>query len=524
MPDSINNSVSARLTLPNDIRYLPLAINFVKENAHIIGFKERSIKDIELAVEEAVSNVIKHAYAANEQAEFSVTCERIPLGLKTVVKDKGQPFDPSTVPKYDADNPQNDMPGSGLGFYLMHQFMDDISFHILGRDGKEVHLVKFLHEAPGEPSFLPGEVTDSKNDRHIPSFAPKSIPFTIRLARPEEAIEISKCAYDAYEYSYGHEHIYYPDRLKELIAGGQILSAVAVSKSDPKTIMAHNALIFDDPKNTIVEMGMAFTKKQYQNQGCSRKLGIFLLKEAIKKGLAGIMLDCTTAHIYSQKAALGAGSRECCILLGIDPQAQSWRNFSSQHQRVSNIISFKKVPLTAIFKPRLKKRTVFVPEHHLHMIKKIYVNLSDNPKIVVPDNSELKFAKKESSINVHTGKSYQQNASIEIISYGQDIVQQVEKTVKRLCLDKFEVIYLLLNLEDPLTASFTKEFEALGFFFAGIIPGAGKSDKLEVQYLNNVLIDYDRIELFSDFAKELLKYIKERDPVLNKLHYIKECF
>jgi len=339
----------------------------------------------------------------------------------------------------------------------------------------------------------------------------------VRKAKLTETIEISKCAYDAYEYSYGHEHIYYPDRLRALIESGLIISAVAVTKDDRKEIIAHNALIFDDINDKIVEMGMAFTKQQYQNQGCGRKLGIFLLKEAMKKGIIGILLDCTTAHIYSQKAAIGAGARECCILLGIDPQAQSWKHFSSQSQRTSNIIAYKKVPLTSTLRQFKQKNIIYAPEHHRDIIKKIYANLNEKPKFIDQNDAKIKLPETLSSIKVHTGKSYQQNATIEVKSYGSDIIQQINKTVKRLCLDKFEVIYLLLNLEDPLTANMTVGFESLGFFFAGIIPGANNSDKLELQYLNNILIDYGKIQLYSDFAKELLAYIKERDSIKNTI-------
>lgn len=513
MSDEKYKPASSKLTLPNDLRYLPLAMSFVRENAAIIGFKEPEINKIELGVEEAVSNVIKHAFSPEENAEFHIVCERIPLGLKTVIKDKGLPFDPTVLPAYNPDDIKDDEAGSGLGLYLMKQFMDEASFHNLGREGKEIHLVKYLQQKTvrEEPAEVDG--SNIKKPKTRPGFAPKSIPFTVRRAKSSETIEISRCAYDAYEYSYGHEHIYYPDRMRELIESGLIISAVAVTKDNPKEIMAHNALIFDDPNDKTAEMGMAFTKQQYQNQGCSRKLGIFLLKEAVKKGIVGILLDCTTAHIYSQKAALGAGARECCILLGIDPQAQSWKHFGLQSQRVSNIIAYKKVPLTSTLNSFKRKKNIYAPEHHLSMIEKIYANLNEKPKFNHQNHAEIKLPETLSAIKVHTGKSYQQNAAIEVKSYGVDVVQQIKRTVKQLCLDKFEAIYLYLNLEDPLTAAITKEFESLGFFFAGIIPGVERGDKLELQYLNNVKIDYDRIQLYSDFAKELLAYIKDRDPL-----------
>jgi len=498
----------SRLIIPNDLAYLPTAISFVRENAAVFGFDDRATRDIEVAAEEAVSNVIRHAFSPGEQTVFSVICERTALGLKIVIKDKGQPFDPTSVPDYDADHPEE--ADAGLGLYLMRQFMDDISFRILGRDGKELRLVKYLHGEPAQRPPTAGAATNPASSDLETPLAPKSVPFLVRLAEPAEAIEISKCAYDAYGYSYGHEHLYYPERLSKLISTGVIVSAVAVTDDEPSTIMAHNALIFDNPGDTTAEIGMAFTKKQFQNQGCSRATGLFLFEEAVKRGLYGILMDCTTAHIYSQKAAMDAGARACCVLLGIDPEAQTWKHFSSSSQRMSNVIAHLRVP-SAQGREAERGKVVHAPRHHREMIEKIYANLGESPEILegLPPPQPPESL---SVIELHSGRAYQQTALIEVRVCGADIVHQVGTALRRLCVEKLEVIYLCLNLRDPLTAVITAQLEALGFFFAGVIPKAGGGDQIELQYLNNVLIDYDRIQLYSGFSRELLAYIRAHDP------------
>jgi anti-sigma regulatory factor (Ser/Thr protein kinase)/GNAT superfamily N-acetyltransferase len=485
-------------------------MSFVRENASMIGFCDHAIKDIELATEEAVSNVFKHAYSTEEHAEFHIICERLTLGMKIIIKDKGQPFDPTVAPAYDPVRLEDELSGRGLGLYLMRQFMDDISFHILGREGKEVHLVKYLGGERDSATPAADIAQEFNESRAITAAPPESFTFSVRLACPSEAVEISKCAYDAYHYSYGHEHIYYPERLKEMLKSGTMISAVAVLDGEPKTIMAHMALILDEPGAGNAEIGMAFTKRQYQNQGCGQAIGAFLLKYAVRKALHGILIDCTTAHVYSQKAALSAGAKECCILLGIDPEAQSWKHFESQSQRVSNIINHIKVPSTSAPDP-VRTKTVHAPAHHREMIKRIYANLGEDP-IYLDDDCHAKPPDSLSVIEVHTGKAYQQTATIEIKAFGADIVQQIGGAVKRLCLEKLEIVYLYLNLQDPLTAVFTAQLETFGFFFAGIIPRLEGGDRLELQYLNNVLIGYDQIQLQSDFAKELLAYIQAHDP------------
>ncbi len=49
------------------------------------------------------------------------------------------------------------------------------------------------------------------------------------------------------------------------------------------------------------------------------------------------------------------------------------------------------------------------------------------------------------------------------------------------------------------------------------MPGPVSGDKLILQYLNNALIDYDKLHIYSDFAKGLLAYIRARDPIKNAI-------
>jgi hypothetical protein len=63
----------------------------------------------------------------------------------------------------------------------------------------------------------------------------------------------------------------------------------------------------------------------------------------------------------------------------------------------------------------------------------------------------------------------------------------------------------------------TSSFEGLGFFNSGIMPGASGKNRILLQYLNNQVLNYDSLNIASDVGKELLTYIKERDPYQNSL-------
>ena len=106
-------------------------------------------------------------------------------------------------------------------------------------------------------------------------------------------------------------------------------------------------------------------------------------------------------------------------------------------------------------------------------------------------------------------------ARMIIERYGRNIVSELITKVKEICRQETEIINLFLNMSDPLTGKNVPQFEKLGFFFAGILPGGFENgDALILQYLNNVPIDYDAIQVKSAMAKKLLAYVKEQDPNL----------
>ncbi len=103
-------------------------------------------------------------------------------------------------------------------------------------------------------------------------------------------------------------------------------------------------------------------------------------------------------------------------------------------------------------------------------------------------------------------------ATIEVVRYGEDAVSQVNRMLKELRLQRRSLILLYLDMNDPLTFFLAEEFEALGFFFAGILPQAFGREGLIMQYLNNVPVDYENIRLHSKISQEILNYIEAHDP------------
>ena len=144
------------------------------------------------------------------------------------------------------------------------------------------------------------------------------------------------------------------------------------------------------------------------------------------------------------------------------------------------------------------------------MVARIYESLGGSPEIRT--GPPIATRETRSSLQVEA-ISYLQLARIEVKRCGADVLEQVKTHLKELCLHGFEIIHLHLDLSEPWTAHLAGAFEDLGFFFSGLMPGAfPDGDALILQFLNKLAIPYDAIRVESEIAREMLAYIRARDP------------
>lgn len=478
------------LTIPNNLRYLSLILDNTAAFAKMLGFDEKQINEVTLGVEEAVVNVIDHAFVEGEQASFDMIFQQVPLGMQILIKDQGMPFDPQELAKI-ADPTFFGEDTRGLGLYLMYRFMDEVSFINLGKEGKETRLLKYL-----------GRMTEPLNasSTEMQTLPETTQTYKIRRMQSHEAVEVSKCAYLSYGYSYANEHIYYPERLRQLNEEGKMVSFVAVT--DAGEIVGHIALIFDDNDPLVPISEDAFVKPHYRGSGCLNELGQALVSWALDNGILGSYALAVTSHPYSQKVAAKWDYHDTAIQISIDLPFVFKAIKEEAGQRESEVILF------AYFHPP-KNIEIFAPLHHAEMISQIYQNLGVQTTLASPQPN-LQLPEQDPIIEVNYDPSI--IAYIRIKRYGNQITEEINRILRGLCIQRTETIYLYLPLNSPFTSLLCREFEKMGFFFCGIMPGSEGRDQLILQYFNNQIIDYEQICLNSEFGKKLLEYIKQHDP------------
>jgi serine/threonine-protein kinase RsbW len=133
-----------RLVVPGRFDRLTEIATFITQAAHTAGLNDDDVFHVEMAVDEACSNIIEHAYAA-QSGEIDLTCRCPVTGqFEVVIRDFGEPFDPEEIPPPDVSLPADldALNEGGLGLYFMRKLMDEVRFEFVPGQGNRLTMLK----------------------------------------------------------------------------------------------------------------------------------------------------------------------------------------------------------------------------------------------------------------------------------------------------------------------------------------------------------------------------------------------
>lgn len=107
---------------------LDAARQFVRQAAIDCGMDTRAVYAVELAVDEAMTNIIEHAYGGECQAQVHIDWQVTREALLIQLRDHGQPFNPLEVPEPDMQVGLAERDIGGLGMFLIRRMMDDVQY------------------------------------------------------------------------------------------------------------------------------------------------------------------------------------------------------------------------------------------------------------------------------------------------------------------------------------------------------------------------------------------------------------
>jgi len=122
---------------------LSLVRSFIEYHGRELELGNKEIAHISLAVDEACTNIIKHAYNYSKNGKIKINIDKKKDKLSVKLTDRGSHFDPSIIPDPNIEESQKMKKGGGLGMFLMKKIMDEVEYRAKGK-GNEIILIKYL--------------------------------------------------------------------------------------------------------------------------------------------------------------------------------------------------------------------------------------------------------------------------------------------------------------------------------------------------------------------------------------------
>ncbi len=136
-----------RFSIPGRFDRIIDVCQFVVAGAEQAGFGLDELFKIELACDEACTNVIEHAYGEEDVGEIRVSYHFAEGAFTIIIDDDGEPFNPQDIPEPKVPASPEDIDNlkiGGLGIHFMRNLMDDVQFLLHNNHGNRLIMVKYL--------------------------------------------------------------------------------------------------------------------------------------------------------------------------------------------------------------------------------------------------------------------------------------------------------------------------------------------------------------------------------------------
>ena len=124
--------MSRSLMLHNDTRELQRLVDFVEALCCELELDHTDSMSLQLALEEAVVNIMQYAFAPGTTGEITISVEHDAGELLFSLEDGGLPFDPTEVADANVSLPADQREVGGLGIYIVRQIMDKVEYSRCG--------------------------------------------------------------------------------------------------------------------------------------------------------------------------------------------------------------------------------------------------------------------------------------------------------------------------------------------------------------------------------------------------------
>jgi len=134
------------ITIPSEPKFLKIVRAAMNHLGETMGFSQDDINNITLAVDEACSNIIKHAYEGLKGLPIQVVCYLYEDRIEILLRDSGKKADVNEIKSRELD----DVRPGGIGVHLIKSVMDVVSYDNSLEQGNQLQLVKYVSKKSQE--------------------------------------------------------------------------------------------------------------------------------------------------------------------------------------------------------------------------------------------------------------------------------------------------------------------------------------------------------------------------------------
>tara|TARA_Y100001935_G_scaffold247870_1_gene244313 strand:+ start:19088 stop:19510 length:423 start_codon:yes stop_codon:yes gene_type:complete len=132
-----------KLSVGSSTKHLAEVRDFVAQHAKNSGLSDKEISEIRLAVDEAYTNIIKHAYHNKPSEPVTIELGTSPKQLWISIIDEGESFNPEEYRAPDIQKRIKNKQRGGMGVFLIQKLMDKVQYSRKGSHN-EIRMVKKL--------------------------------------------------------------------------------------------------------------------------------------------------------------------------------------------------------------------------------------------------------------------------------------------------------------------------------------------------------------------------------------------
>ncbi len=473
-----NKKELLRVHVHNGAASADLAARVAGSAVSVAGFCETEQRKVEQTVGTLASNIVEQHFDVSDDTDFTLIITESNNKICIRLEDEGLPF------AIDRFRFSHDQP---IGLLLDQYHDHNLRIEHRGDRGNALEIefsrsVESLCHLAEQPELGHQPIGDDH-------------PVSIRPLQSADAESLARCVYRCYGYTYAREWVYLPDELRKRLASGAINSLVGVD--DTGEVVGHLGLVKEHPDDRVVECGIVVVDPRFRGHHLLRSLKKRASDELREQtDLIGYHADAVAVHQITQKANVELGGTEFGLLVDEIPATTEFRGLKQKPgARNSTVIYFHRTGTSQL-------TTVYAPSAYRDLLARMYERSGLLRQIEPPEPAV-------GSARVHAELQRKRNlARLTVEQVGADTVELVQQHLHEFEIGHVDVVQVDLPLAEAGAAHAVDGLRELGFGFATLIPERHLGDVLRLQYLHDLEVDPEAIDLYNDEARHLLSMIQ----------------